>query len=61
MRWAGHVTRTGEESKNVQGFGGKALRKKPLGRPRRRWEDVIRMDLKSDWLWEFRVYPLGSG
>jgi hypothetical protein len=36
----------GEES--VQGFGGKARRKKPLGRPRRRWEDGIRMDLREN-------------
>jgi hypothetical protein len=34
----------GEES--VQGFSGKA-RKRPFGRPRRRWEDGIRMDLKE--------------
>jgi hypothetical protein len=31
--------------KSVQGFGGKAQRKRPLGRQRRRWEDGIRMDL----------------
>jgi hypothetical protein len=31
--------------KSVQGFGGKARRKRPFGRPRRRWEDEISMDL----------------
>jgi hypothetical protein len=31
--------------KRVQGFGGKARGKKPLERPRRRWEDGIKMDL----------------
>jgi hypothetical protein len=31
----------------VQGFGGKARRKKPIERPSRRWEDVIKMDLKE--------------
>jgi hypothetical protein len=31
MRWAGHVARTGEEERIVQGFGGKARRKRPLG------------------------------
>jgi hypothetical protein len=31
--------------KSVQGCGVKARRKRPLGRPRRRWEDGIRMDL----------------
>jgi hypothetical protein len=35
----------GRGEKRVQGFGGKARRKKTLGRPRRRWDDGIRMDL----------------
>jgi hypothetical protein len=35
----------GRGDKRVQGFGGKAQNKRPLGRPRRRWEDGIRMDL----------------
>jgi hypothetical protein len=36
------------EGRNVyRGFGGKARRKKPVGRPRRRWEDGIKMDLKE--------------
>jgi hypothetical protein len=55
MGWTGHVARMGE----VQGCGGKAGRKRPLGRSRRRWEDMIRMDLREigwavwigiDWL-----------
>jgi hypothetical protein len=33
--------------KIVQGFGGKLKGKRPLGRPRRRWEDGIRMDLRE--------------
>ena len=36
LRWAGHIARTG----NPTG-------KRPLGRPRRRWEDNIRMDLEE--------------
>jgi hypothetical protein len=54
MRWAGHVARTGEEC--VQGCDRKVRRKRPLGRPRGRWEDVIRMDLREiglgsvDWI-----------
>jgi hypothetical protein len=35
----------GEEC--VQGFDGKPEGKRPLGRPKRRWEDGIRMDLKD--------------
>jgi hypothetical protein len=45
MRWVGHMARMGEES--VQGFGGEARRKDPLGRPRRRLEDGIRMDVRG--------------
>jgi hypothetical protein len=36
--------------KNVHSFGGKAEGKKPLARPRRRWEGEIKMDLrKTGW------------
>jgi hypothetical protein len=37
----------GRGAKSVQSFGGKAQRKKTLGRPRRRWEDGIRMDIRE--------------
>jgi hypothetical protein len=36
----------GRGEKRVQGFGWKARRIKPLERPRRRWEDGIKMDLR---------------
>jgi hypothetical protein len=45
MRWTGYVTRMGEDSKVYKVLVGKAEGKRPLGRPRRRWEDGIRMDL----------------
>jgi hypothetical protein len=47
MRRVGHRSthRRGEES--VQGFDGKAKKKRPLGRQRRRWEDGIRIDLRK--------------
>jgi hypothetical protein len=45
MRLAGHVTDTGE--RRIQGFGGKPKRKGPLGRPRCRWEDNIKVDLQE--------------
>jgi hypothetical protein len=45
MRLMGHVTRMGEK-RNVYGLlVGKPERKRPLGRPRRRWIDNIKMDL----------------
>jgi hypothetical protein len=43
--WAGHVARMGEEIKVYKILVGKSDGKKPLGRPRRRWEDGIRIDL----------------
>jgi hypothetical protein len=50
MRWAGHVARIEEERKVHKAFVGKTEGKRPLGRPRRRWEDGIRVDLRdSGW------------
>jgi hypothetical protein len=46
MRWAGHVTRMGGGRRNAYRLlVGKPMGKRPLGRPRRRWVDNIRMDL----------------
>jgi hypothetical protein len=55
MRCAGHVARMGEERKVYKGLVGKLKGKTPLGRPRSRWEDGIRMDLREiglgvDWI-----------
>ena len=56
MRWAGHVARMGEESGVYRVLVEKAEGKRPLGRPRRRWVDNIRMDLQEvgcgyvDWI-----------
>jgi len=47
MRWAGHVPRMGEERGVYMFLVGKPERKRPLGRPRRRWVDNIRMDLQE--------------
>jgi hypothetical protein len=47
MRWAGHVARMGEEKKLYRVLVGKPEGKRPLGRPRRRWEDGIRMYLRE--------------
>ena len=56
MRWAGHVARMGEEMGVHRVLVGKPEGKRPLGRPRRRWVDNIRMDLQEvgcgyvDWI-----------
>jgi hypothetical protein len=47
MRWAGHVARMGEERKVYRVLVGKPEGKRPLGRPRCRWEDGIIMDLRE--------------
>jgi hypothetical protein len=45
MRWAGHVERVGEGRNEYRVLVGKPKGKRPLERPRHRWEDGIRMDL----------------
>jgi len=47
MRWAGHVARMGEERGAYRVLVGKPEGRKPLGKPRRRWVDNIRMDLQE--------------
>ena len=47
MRLAGHVARIGERRDVYRGLVGKPERKRPLGRPSRRWEDNIKMDLRE--------------
>jgi 3-oxoacyl-ACP reductase-like protein len=57
MRWAGHVARMGEERGVHRVLVGKPEGKRPLGSPRRRWEDNIKMDVKLEgvvgtgWSW----------
>jgi len=56
MRWAGHVARMGEERGLYRVLVGKLEGRRPLGRPRRRCVDDIRMDLQEvecgymDWI-----------
>jgi hypothetical protein len=56
MRWAGHVARMGEKRNAYRLLVGKPEGKKPLGRPRSRWVDNIRIDLGEvgwgdvDWI-----------
>jgi hypothetical protein len=56
MRWAGHVARMGEKRNAYRLLVGMPGGKRPLGRPRRRWVDNIRMDIGEvgggdlDWI-----------
>ena len=56
MRWAGHVARMGEGRGVHSVLVGKPEEKRSLGKPRRRWEDNIKMDLREvrcgymDWI-----------
>jgi hypothetical protein len=45
--WAGHVARLGERRGVYGVLVGKPEGKRPLGRPRRRWEDNIKMDFQE--------------
>ena len=47
LRWAGHVARMEEGRSAFKILTGKPTRKRPLGRPRRRWEGNIRMDVEE--------------
>jgi len=56
MRWVGHVACIGEERGVYRVLVGKPEGRRPLGRPRRRWIDNIRIDLQEvgcgymDWI-----------
>jgi hypothetical protein len=47
LRWAGHVTRMGERRGAYRALVGKPEGRRPLGRPRHRWENNIKMDLRE--------------
>jgi hypothetical protein len=48
MRWAGHVAGMGEKRNVYRLLVGKPEGKRPLGRPRRRWIDNIKMGDRSE-------------
>jgi hypothetical protein len=56
MRWTGHVARMGEDRGVHRVLVGNPEGKRPLGRPRRKWEDNINMDFqevgggRGDWM-----------
>jgi hypothetical protein len=47
LRWEGHVARMGEPRGVYRALVGKPEGRRPFGRPRRRWEVNIKMDLRS--------------
>jgi hypothetical protein len=47
MRWAGHVARMGEKRGAYMILVGRPEGRRPLGRPRHRWDDNIKMDLQE--------------
>jgi hypothetical protein len=51
MRWAEHVARMGEGSGADRILVGRPEGRRPLGRPRRRWEDNIKMDIQEVGWW----------
>jgi hypothetical protein len=48
MRWSGHVACKGERRCVYRVLVGKPEGKRQLGRPRRRWENNIKMDLQEE-------------
>jgi hypothetical protein len=56
LRWTGHVARMRERRGAYRVLVGKPEGRRPLGRPRRRWEDTIKTDLREvgcgcvDWI-----------
>jgi hypothetical protein len=56
IRWAGHVARMGEVRGAYNSLVGRPEGRRPLGRPGRRWEDNIKMDIREigfldvDWI-----------
>jgi hypothetical protein len=67
MRWAGHVACMGEGRGAYRIFVGRPEGRRPLGRPRCRWEDSIKMDLQEvgwgggmDWIDRDRWWALVS-
>jgi hypothetical protein len=52
MRWAGHVVHLGEVRGAYNILVGRPEGRRPLGRPRRGWQDNIKMDLRETGFWD---------
>jgi hypothetical protein len=59
MRWVGHVARMGSRGMHIGYWWESQAR--PLGTPRRRWVDNIKMDLKTDGMGWYGLNSSGSG
>jgi hypothetical protein len=60
MRWVGHVAWMGEERGMYRVLVGKSEGKRPVGRPRHRWEDNIRKGLQKSGMWGYGLDWAGS-
>jgi len=47
MRWAGHVACIGDRRGSHRVSAGRHEGKRPLGRPRRRWENYVKIDVQE--------------
>jgi hypothetical protein len=61
MRWVGHVLCMGEGRGVYRVLVGRPEGKRPLGRPRRRWEDNIKMELSEEGIDEANWIQLAQG
>jgi hypothetical protein len=58
MRWVGYVARTGEKRSAYKILVGESQGKRSLGRPRHRWENNIKMDLREiEWSGMHCIHP----
>jgi hypothetical protein len=61
MRWEGHVARMGKVRSAYNILVGRPEGRRPLERPRLRWEDNIKMDLRKNSVWGCGWDSFGSG
>jgi hypothetical protein len=61
MRWAGHVARRGDRRGAYRVLVGKPEGRRPLGRPRCRWEDNIKVDLQEMGWGTMDWFRIGTG
>ena len=61
LRWAGHVARMEDSRSAFKMLTGKPAGKRPLGRPRRRWEDLEKIGVNAgNWVIRLRIGITGK-